>query len=135
MISSAGANRMHRTICVGEMSVTFLKTRHETAGAFDLFELTIPPFGRIPLPHIHRKYDEPIFAVDGTMPSTTDQTKFLAGRHSSSHAVRLIFMRIAAARPRAFSVSRLRASWDRSTTLKLQLTFTPMAQTSPASLP
>jgi quercetin dioxygenase-like cupin family protein len=58
---------MHATIRVGEMSVTFLKTRHETDGAFDLFELTIPPFARIPLPHIHRKYDETIFGVDGAM--------------------------------------------------------------------
>jgi quercetin dioxygenase-like cupin family protein len=58
---------MHNTIRVGEMSVTFLKTRHETDGAFDLFELTIPPFARIPFPHIHRKYDETIFGVDGTM--------------------------------------------------------------------
>jgi quercetin dioxygenase-like cupin family protein len=58
---------MHETIRVGEMSVTFLKTRHETSGAFDLFELTIPAFGRVPLPHIHRKYDETIFGVDGTM--------------------------------------------------------------------
>ena len=46
---------MHPTIRVGEMSVTFLKTRHETAGAFDLFELTVPLFARIPIPHIHRK--------------------------------------------------------------------------------
>jgi mannose-6-phosphate isomerase-like protein (cupin superfamily) len=58
---------MHETIRVGEMSVTFLKTRHETNDAFDLFELTIPPFARVPLPHIHRKYDETIFGVDGTM--------------------------------------------------------------------
>jgi quercetin dioxygenase-like cupin family protein len=58
---------MHHTIRVGEMSVTFLKTRHETQGIFDLFELTIPPFTRVPLPHIHRKYDETIFGVDGTM--------------------------------------------------------------------
>jgi mannose-6-phosphate isomerase-like protein (cupin superfamily) len=58
---------MHDTIRVGEMSVTFLKTRHETGGAFDLFELTIPPFARVPLPHIHRKYDETIFGVDGTV--------------------------------------------------------------------
>jgi quercetin dioxygenase-like cupin family protein len=58
---------MHPTIRVGEMSVTFLKTRHETGGAFDLFELTIPPFARVPVPHIHRKYDETIFGVDGTM--------------------------------------------------------------------
>jgi quercetin dioxygenase-like cupin family protein len=58
---------MHKTIRVGEMSVTFLKTRHETEGALDLFELTIPPFARVPLPHLHRKYDETIFGVDGTM--------------------------------------------------------------------
>jgi quercetin dioxygenase-like cupin family protein len=58
---------MHKTIRVGEMSVTFIKTRHETSGAFDLFELTIPPLARLPLPHIHRKYDETIFGVDGTM--------------------------------------------------------------------
>jgi quercetin dioxygenase-like cupin family protein len=58
---------MHRTIRIGEMSVTFLKTRHETGGVFDLFELTVPPFARNPLPHIHRKYDETIFGVDGTM--------------------------------------------------------------------
>jgi quercetin dioxygenase-like cupin family protein len=58
---------MHQTIRVGEMSVTFLRTRHETEGAFDLFELTIPRFARVPLPHIHRKYDETIFGVDGTM--------------------------------------------------------------------
>jgi quercetin dioxygenase-like cupin family protein len=58
---------MHETIRVGDMSVTFLKTRHETGGALDLFELTIPPFARVPLPHIHRKYDETIFGVDGTV--------------------------------------------------------------------
>jgi mannose-6-phosphate isomerase-like protein (cupin superfamily) len=58
---------MYDTIRVGEMSVTFLKTRHETGGTFDLFELTIPPFARVPLPHLHRKYDETIFGVDGTM--------------------------------------------------------------------
>ncbi|MCU1249864.1 MAG: cupin [Edaphobacter sp.] len=58
---------MHETIRVGEMSVTFLKTRHETGGAFDLFELTIPALARVPLPHLHRKYDETIFGVDGAV--------------------------------------------------------------------
>jgi quercetin dioxygenase-like cupin family protein len=58
---------MHDTIRVGEMSVTFLKTRHETGDVFDLFEVTVPPFARVPLPHLHRKYDETIFGVDGTM--------------------------------------------------------------------
>ena len=58
---------MHKTIRVGEMSVTFLRTRHETDDIFDLFELTVPPFARVPFPHIHRKYDETIFGVNGTM--------------------------------------------------------------------
>jgi mannose-6-phosphate isomerase-like protein (cupin superfamily) len=57
---------MHETIRVGEMSVTFLKTRHETGGVFDLFELIMPAFHRVPLPHLHRKYDETIFGVDGS---------------------------------------------------------------------
>src|SRR5258708_40225987 len=64
--------RMHETIRVGEMSVTFLKTRHETGGVFDLFELIMPAFHRVPLPHIHRKYDETIFGVDGSMTWTLD---------------------------------------------------------------
>jgi hypothetical protein len=45
---------MHNTIRVGEMNVTFLRTRHETGDAFDLFELTVPPFARVPFPHLHR---------------------------------------------------------------------------------
>ncbi len=58
---------MHETIRVGAMSVTFHKTRHETGGVFDLFELTIPPLVHVPMPHIHRKYDETIFGLDGNM--------------------------------------------------------------------
>ena len=58
---------MHETIRVGAMSVTFHKTRHETDGVFDLFELTIPPLVHVPIPHIHRKYDETIFGLDGHM--------------------------------------------------------------------
>lgn len=66
---------MHETIRVGAMSVTFLKSRHETGGAFDLFELTIPPLVHSPVPHIHRGHDETIFGVDGLMTWTLcDQT-------------------------------------------------------------
>jgi quercetin dioxygenase-like cupin family protein len=66
---------MHETIRVGEMSVTFLKTRHETGGTFDLFELTIPPFARLTLPHLHRKFDETIFGVDGTVTWTLQEQR------------------------------------------------------------
>lgn len=63
---------MHETIRVGEASVTFLHTRHETRGAFDLVELTLPPFARVPLPHIHRNFEETICGVDGAVTWTLD---------------------------------------------------------------
>jgi quercetin dioxygenase-like cupin family protein len=56
---------MHETIRVGEMSVTFLMTRHETADALDMFELTIPPLASVVVPHIHRDYEEMILGMDG----------------------------------------------------------------------
>jgi len=56
---------MHETIRVGEMSVTFLKTRHETSDALDMFELTIPPLISVVVPHIHRDHEEMILGMDG----------------------------------------------------------------------
>ena len=56
---------MHETIRVGEMSVTFLKTRHETDDALDMLEVIIPPLVSVIVPHIHRDYDEMILGMDG----------------------------------------------------------------------
>ncbi|WP_263368048.1 cupin domain-containing protein [Edaphobacter bradus] len=63
---------MHETIRVGEMSITFIKTRHETAGSLDLYEVTIPPHANVRLPHIHRKYDETVFGMNGVVTWTLD---------------------------------------------------------------
>ncbi|HMG03619.1 MAG TPA: cupin domain-containing protein [Edaphobacter sp.] len=56
---------MHETIRVGAMSVTFLMTRHETADALDIFELTMPPATSVVVPHTHRNYDEWVLGLDG----------------------------------------------------------------------
>lgn len=56
---------MQETIRVGQMSVTFLKTRHETDGTLDMFELTIPPLVSVVVPHIHRYYDEMVLGMNG----------------------------------------------------------------------
>ncbi|MEG9437051.1 cupin domain-containing protein [Edaphobacter sp. HDX4] len=56
---------MVETIRLGGMSVTFLMTRHETADALDLFELTIPAGGSVVVPHTHRNYDEWILGMNG----------------------------------------------------------------------
>jgi len=56
---------MHETIHIGGMSVTFHVTRHETADALDIFELTIPPVVSVVVPHTHRHYDEWVLGMDG----------------------------------------------------------------------
>ncbi len=56
---------MHETIRVGEMGVTFHLSRHETGGALDMFELTIPPLVSVVVPHIHSNYDEMVLGMEG----------------------------------------------------------------------
>jgi mannose-6-phosphate isomerase-like protein (cupin superfamily) len=57
---------MHSLIRVGNITVTFIKSRHETNGALDLFEMTIPPNIDMLIPHLHRDYDESIIGMNGT---------------------------------------------------------------------
>jgi mannose-6-phosphate isomerase-like protein (cupin superfamily) len=56
---------MHHPIQVGRLSITFLKSRHETSGSFDLFELIVPPDAFLTVPHLHRDYDETILGMNG----------------------------------------------------------------------
>lgn len=70
---------MHETIRVGAMSVTFLKTRHETAGSLDMFELIIPPHVSVVVPHIHRGYDETVFGMNGIVTWTLDKQEIEVG--------------------------------------------------------
>lgn len=54
------------------MTITFLKSRHQTAGALDAFKVTIPTALRTVVPHFHRHYDETVFGPDGTTTWTVD---------------------------------------------------------------
>jgi quercetin dioxygenase-like cupin family protein len=54
------------------MTVSFIMSRHETHGALDAFEVTIPPTAHSIVPHLHRNYDETIFGVDGIVTWTVD---------------------------------------------------------------
>ena len=72
---------MHELIRVGEVIITFLKSRHETDGALDLFEITVPPHANSVIPHLHREYDESVIGMDGIMTWTVDgkQTQLRRG--------------------------------------------------------
>jgi len=56
---------MPQTFRIGDMTVTFHKTRQETQGALSLYELTIPAGSRSFVPHFQRDYDETIFGLEG----------------------------------------------------------------------
>jgi len=54
------------------LTVTFLKSRHETDGALDAFEVTIPTTSHNVIAHFHHHYDETIFGIDGITTWTVD---------------------------------------------------------------
>ncbi|MDE3104208.1 MAG: cupin domain-containing protein [Acidobacteriota bacterium] len=58
---------MYQPIQIGRASVLFLKSRHDTDGAMDLFEMTLQPRCEQRVPHFHRDYDETVLGIDGTV--------------------------------------------------------------------
>ena len=70
---------MHETIRVGQMSVTFIKSRHETQDSLDFFEVTLPPLVSVIVPHIHRDYDETVIGMNGVTTWTVNGKQVLVG--------------------------------------------------------
>jgi mannose-6-phosphate isomerase-like protein (cupin superfamily) len=66
---------MHQPIQLGNLSITFLKSRHETQGCFDLFEVNVPPLASLAVPHLHRDYDETIIGMNGILAWTVQGKK------------------------------------------------------------
>jgi quercetin dioxygenase-like cupin family protein len=56
---------MVELIQVGAMQIRFLRTKHDTGGALDMFEVIIPPNSRMPVPHYHRDWEETIYGLEG----------------------------------------------------------------------
>src|SRR5882757_295978 len=50
------------------MTITFIKSHHETGGLFDAYEVTVPPSLQLAVPHLlhlHRQCDETVIGIDG----------------------------------------------------------------------
>jgi quercetin dioxygenase-like cupin family protein len=58
---------MAELIDFGSFQVNFLRDRHQTNGAVDVFELTLSPEGRMPVPHYHEHWEETIYGIDGVV--------------------------------------------------------------------
>jgi hypothetical protein len=44
---------MPEIINFGALQLTFLQSKDDTAGSLDLFEMTLQPNARMPIPHYH----------------------------------------------------------------------------------
>jgi quercetin dioxygenase-like cupin family protein len=70
------------------MTVTFLLSRHETQGALDVFEVTIPAHVGVIVPHQHPSSDETIFGLDGVMTWIVGEQTFELGPGELLHIPR-----------------------------------------------
>jgi quercetin dioxygenase-like cupin family protein len=51
---------------MGPLRLKFLQSKDDTAGSIDMFEMTVQPNARMPVPHYHDRWDETIYGLTGT---------------------------------------------------------------------
>src|SRR5713226_2705619 len=61
-----GKTDMPETINLGSLQLKFLQSKEATAGSLDMFEMTLQPNARMPIPHYHDRWDETIYGLTGT---------------------------------------------------------------------
>ena len=53
-------------IDTGGLKMKFLRSKDDTGGSLDMFEVTVPPEGRMPIAHYHKTWDETVYGLTGT---------------------------------------------------------------------
>jgi len=61
-------------IRIRPLELRFLLSRHDTGNSLDMFEMTIPPSGQMPVAHYHRDWDETVYGLSGSVTFTVDGT-------------------------------------------------------------
>jgi quercetin dioxygenase-like cupin family protein len=59
-------NTVADIINLGALRLKFLQSKDDTAGSLDMFEMTLLPNARMPIPHYHESWDETIYGLTGT---------------------------------------------------------------------
>jgi quercetin dioxygenase-like cupin family protein len=47
------------------LELRFLQSKDDTAGSLDVFEMTVQPNARVPVPHHHESWDETVYGLAG----------------------------------------------------------------------
>jgi quercetin dioxygenase-like cupin family protein len=57
---------MQELIRMGALELLFLQSKETTGGSLDMFEVTLQPNARMPVPHYHESWDETVYGLEGT---------------------------------------------------------------------
>jgi quercetin dioxygenase-like cupin family protein len=61
-----------KIITFGQISVNFLMEAADTNGSAAMFEFSVPPESRVPMPHYHDYFDEMIYGLAGVITFTVE---------------------------------------------------------------
>ncbi len=56
---------MPEIINMGSIELKFLQSKESTGGSLDMFEMTVLPNTRLPVPHYHENWDETVYGLAG----------------------------------------------------------------------
>ncbi len=70
---------MSETIRIGGLELRFLQSKEDTGGSLDMFEMTVQPNARMPVPHYHESWDETVYGLVGTTTWRIDRQKVTVG--------------------------------------------------------
>ena len=65
VLTSSNETAMPEIINFGALQLKFLQSKDDTAGSLDMFEMTLQPNARMPIPHYHDRWDETIYGLSG----------------------------------------------------------------------
>jgi quercetin dioxygenase-like cupin family protein len=71
IMESAGAD----VVRIGGMELRFLVDETQGSGDLVMFEMTVQPNARVPVPHYHREVDEIVYGLSGALTTTVDGVK------------------------------------------------------------
>ena len=63
---------MPELIRIGGLELQFLQSKEDTAGGLDMFEMSVPPNARMPVPHYHESWDETVYGLQGVTTWSVD---------------------------------------------------------------
>jgi quercetin dioxygenase-like cupin family protein len=74
-----GRDGMPETIRFKDLELRFLQSKEDTGGSLDVFEMTVQPNARVPVPHHHESWDETIYGLVGVTTWRVDGHDIMVG--------------------------------------------------------